>query len=93
MSLTLLPPVAVNACEADAVTGARCTDGATGVALHRVDPQTGTVPPGVGLPASASCGETVASKRNKANRKRSVIFIVASSFIIFLTGKRNSQIA
>jgi hypothetical protein len=63
--------------------------------LHPVDPQTGTVPPGVGLPARASCGETIASRRNKTRRRRGIIFIVVrgcASYYLF-TGESNSEIA
>jgi hypothetical protein len=63
--------------------------------LHPVYPQTGTVPPGAGLPAGASGGETIASRRNKTSRRRGIIFIVVrgcAPYYLF-TGESNSEIA
>ena len=84
MPATLLPPIAVNACEADAVAGARCTYGATYVTLHPVELQ---------LPASASWGETIASKRNETRRRRRIIFIVGRGCVPYylLSGKSTTK--
>jgi len=84
-SATLLPPIAVNAFEADAVAGALGTDGATKVALHLLDPQ---------LPASASCAETIASKRNETSRRRGIVFIVRKYGVpeYLLSGQKDNGI-
>jgi hypothetical protein len=83
MSATLLPPVAVNACKPDAVAGAGGTYGTT--ALHLLDPQ---------LPASASCGETIASKRNETGRRCEIVFIVGKCCVpnYLLSGQNHNGI-
>jgi hypothetical protein len=67
-SATLLPPVAVNPREVNAVVaGADGTDGATEAKGHLPEAQS---------PASASCAEIVASKRRETIRRRGIVFIV-----------------
>jgi hypothetical protein len=76
-SATLLPPIAVNPREADAVmAGASGTDGATEVKGHLPELQPS---------ASASCAKTIASKRNEPSWRRRIVFIVLRSltFSIF----------
>jgi hypothetical protein len=84
-SATLLPPIAVKACEADAVAGARGTDGATEVALHLLNPQS---------PASASRGETIASKRNETSRRRGIVSIVRRCCVPYylLPGQKDNRV-
>jgi hypothetical protein len=60
----------VNPREVDAVVaGASGTDGATEVKGHLPELQP---------PASASCAETIASKRNETSRRRRIVFIVGT---------------
>jgi hypothetical protein len=49
----------------------------------------------VGLPARASCGETIASRRKKTSRRRGIIFIVVKRYVPYylFTGETNSEIA
>ena len=82
MSATRLPPIAVNACEADAVAGVRCAFGATEVTLHPLELQ---------LPAGDPCGETTSSKRNETSRRRGTIFIVETvEFLIISSPARRT---
>jgi hypothetical protein len=74
--MTILPPVALNACESDVAPGAR-----------PVYPLTGTVPPGVGQlvgqVAGASGVPSNANSRKKTSRKRGIILIVVrKSFVV-----------